>query len=403
MTKNVLIIGGGLVGLAIAREVAQLADYDVYLTEKESNLGEHASGRNNGVNHSGIYYPKDSLKARLCVLGNRLNQQYFPQWNVPLATTGKYIVALDNKEDFILEDLIQRGIDNGIPGLSKLSGAEVKEDDLKHQRKGEPNIRCYSAIHIPTAGIFDGATYIQTLQRLAKDSGVHIVKNTEIVGIERKAQQFTITTRETRKRQEHSTEEQADFDLIINAAGTWSAKIAKMVNPDSEYEIVPVRGEGACFYQTRLDLMVYSSVYPIPIEHPLPGGGSTFTTGVHLSPTFQESPSGNKIVVSPLLVNPQSEKDYAQTIPLEQFYHRVHPFFPSLNLEDLHLDQSGISAKLKDHRDFVIEWDQSAQNCINLLGIDSPGATSALAIAMVVRNMIKHNYFDAQSYLSPLK
>ena len=78
MTKNVLIIGGGIVGLAIAKEVSQIAGFDTYLVEKESNLGEHASGRNNGVNHSGIYYPNDSLKARLCVLGNRLNQQYFP-------------------------------------------------------------------------------------------------------------------------------------------------------------------------------------------------------------------------------------------------------------------------------------------------------------------------------------
>jgi len=399
MSKNVLIIGGGIVGLAIAKEVSQIGGFETYLVEKESSCGEHASSRNNGVNHSGIYYQKNSLKARLCVFGNRLNRQYFPKWHIPLETTGKYIVALNKKEDRTLDDLMERGKNNHIPGIAKLTGAEVKENDIEHQRKGEPNVHCYSAIHIPTAGIFDSATYLQRLQTIAQEKGTQIVKGTEVVNIEKKGQQLRVITRETKTKKE----EQADFDIIINAAGTGSAKIAKMVNPSSDYEIIPVRGEGCCFYQTRLDLMVYSSVYPVPIEHPLPGGGSTFTTGVHLSPTFQESPFGNKVVVSPLLVNPFHDQDYKLTTPLEKFYHKVRPFFPSLNQDDLHLDQSGISAKLKGHRDFVIERDLYARDCINLLGIDSPGATSALAIALVVRNIIKHDYCDAQDYLSPFR
>lgn len=401
MTKNVLVIGGGIVGLAVAREIAQLPKYEVFLYEKEIRLGEHASSRHNGVNHSGIYYPPRSLKAQLCVLSNWLNWQYFPAWNISCVATGKHIVARDEKENSQLEQLAKNGISNGVPCIQHLFGEEVTRNN--HNRKREPNVHCYSALYIPTAGIFDGAAYVRRLESLAVESGVHIAKRTEIIRIKSSAQGFKVLTRETltTRQREIGTiprEEETLIDIIINAAGTGSGKITQMVNPDNTYKIVPVRGEGVCFYQTRANLRVYSPIYLLPEESPLIGGGSTFTTGVHLTPTLNGMSLGNMVVVSPLLEDPDHAVDYTMKNPPEKFHEPISTIFPSLEIKDIQPYQSGISAKLRGTKDFVIERDSVFPNCIHLLGIDSPGATSALGIGIAVKEMLKHDYQNAQEY-----
>src|ERR1700730_16789342 len=138
---NVLIIGGGGIGCAIAREVSQQW-HDVFLVEKFPKVGMATSTRNSGVIHSGIYYPKGSLKARHCVEGNRLSYEFCTQNNVPFRKTGKLVVAANAREEPELEALLQRGRDNGVEGLTIIGAKEIQAR--------EPHIRGNAALDVPS-------------------------------------------------------------------------------------------------------------------------------------------------------------------------------------------------------------------------------------------------------------
>src|SRR5215813_9419981 len=138
---NILIIGGGVVGCAIAQAVSQRWQ-DVFLVEQFPKLGMATSTRNSGVNHSGIYYPKNSLKARLCVEGNRLTYEFCAKHNVPFRHCGKLVVAAEPREEAELVALKEHGEDNGVESLRLIDAAEI--------RKREPHIRGVAALDVPS-------------------------------------------------------------------------------------------------------------------------------------------------------------------------------------------------------------------------------------------------------------
>ena len=161
---NVLIIGGGVVGCAIARAVSARWQ-DVFLVERFPKLGMATSTRNSGVNHSGIYYPKNSLKASLCVEGNRLTYEFCAKHNVPFRHCGKLVVAADAHEEPELLALKKRGEDNGVEGLQLVDAAEIC--------KREPHIRGTAALEVPSTGILSAEDLVRTFARLAADRGAN--------------------------------------------------------------------------------------------------------------------------------------------------------------------------------------------------------------------------------------
>src|SRR5277367_107623 len=140
---NVLIIGGGVIGCAIAREVSQRWQ-DVFLVEQFPKLGMSTSTRNSGVIHSGIYYPKNSLKASLCLEGNRLTKEFCAEYNVPHRTCGKLVVAKSKEEEPQLQALLKKGRENGVEGLEILSSEGI--------RASGPDVRGYFALSVPSPG-----------------------------------------------------------------------------------------------------------------------------------------------------------------------------------------------------------------------------------------------------------
>lgn len=391
---NITIIGGGAVGCAIARQLSK-SHKDIVVCERNSNIrGENQSSRNSGVIHAGVYYPKGSKKAKFCVEGNRMLYEFCEQYNVPAAQCGKLIVATNKEDDETLDEYLEKCINNGVPGIRKITGKEVKEF--------EPNVSAISALHIPTSGIIEPTEYVSKLHALASNNGAIFMTSSKVINIEPKKDYFEVTIQMPGQTETFRTR------FLINSAGLYSDEIAKMVNPDSRYVIEPVRGEAAKFYKTkRSDIgMNGMNVYPTPYWYNPQTGEripkkdlettvrKSLTVGIHLTPTFEIQNGsyriGKTVTVGPTANAVLSKEDYGSNLnPEELFYERVKTYFPNLKLEDLSLHQAGIRAVLKNQYDFEIEKDPNHPNCINLIGIDSPGLTSSLAIAKYIDNIVK--------------
>ena len=375
---GITIVGGGVVGCAIAARLAGKFS-DFFLFEKNPFLGDEQSGRNSGVIHAGIYYKEEPLKQKLCVRGNRLLYEFCEKFNVPAVNTGKFIVGVDEEDDAAIDDYLKNTKKNGVPAEKVGQGFVQKK---------EPNIRCFSALWSPTTGIVDAAGLVKKLSKIAEENGVEIMTQTKVVNVEYSSD-FLVTVK-----YKSGEEETFKTEILINAAGLESDEIAKMVNPENEYEIVPVRGEYFNFNSNRADIKLNgTNIYPVQKRY-LVAGKEFKAIGIHLTPTFAVI-GGTAKISSKMLVGPTSnpvsnKNDLSENRDdVKKFIEGVKDFFPSLKSDDLRMDYAGNRAKLKDGNDFIIEKDKKHTNAVNLVGIDSPGLTSSLAIAEHVENLLK--------------
>jgi len=396
----ITIIGGGVIGCAVAYEISSKSKKNIVVIEKNNQIkGENQSSRNSGVIHAGIYYPKDTepLKARLCVEGNNLMYEFCNKYNIPHKKTGKLVAATNQLEEEYLEDTYRIALDNNVPG--------VKIIDCKEVKKLEPNVKASSALYVPTSGIIDSTSLTDRLCRMAESSGAMFLVGNKVVQIEPSGDDFKVTIQSNNETEVFQTK------ILINSAGLYSDEVAKMLNADSSYEMNPIKGESAKFYRTkREDISLNGlNIYPVPFGY-LPDGQrlnvhlSQFqklyhegkinkSVGVHLTPTLDIKGSnyfiGDTVTIGPAYSKPDGKEDYRSTRNEKYFLDMIGPLFPYLRLEDISLHQAGIRAKLKNYNDFVIERDPKYQNCINLIGIDSPGLTSSLAIAKYVGRLLE--------------
>lgn len=346
-----VVVGGGIVGCFVARELAK-KDGEVFLLEKEKALGEHTSTRNSGVIHGGIYYPHGSLKARLCVRGRHLTYEFLEKHNIPHRKCGKLIVALDAKEFKELEDLKHLGEGNGVENLRLIEGTEAQEI--------EPRVRCMAALHSPETGMLDMAAYIRSMEKVLKGLDVTIVKQCQVLSID---DNNVLTT----------TRGPIESDIVINTAGLHSDSIATMCGLEG-YEIVPYKGD---YYNTTEDV-VEGLVYPVP--------GSTLGLGVHLTPTY-----GEEILIGPSVLRVSDKEDYEIRTPRKEFEQGAVAMVPDLDLGRMYPGFSGNRPKVyyrgELKTDFVIE--KQGRGRVHLLGIESPGLTSAPALAEYVAELLK--------------
>lgn len=383
---DITIIGGGVVGCAIAYELSKFyPEREIVLLEKNPGLGEEQSSRNSGVIHSGIYYDNAPLKRKFCIEGNKLLYSFCQQYNIPCVKTGKFIVATNDAEDKIVDKYLKNALLNNLDGVKKVTAKEVKEK--------EPNVNVKTALWCPDTGIIDVPTYIHTLAKLAKQHKVEILTQAKVVKILPINDSFEITVEYKNK-----IFETFKSNIVINSAGLYSDEIAKMVNPNVKFEIVPIRGEYYRFdSSSRKEINVFgTNIYPVGEWYHV-DDKEYFVLGVHLTPTFELTQDNKKIVGRYILVGPNSKyvknkTDYetGREGP-EYFVKQINKFFPNLTASDLQKDYAGIRAKLKHTDDFVIQKDTLYPNMINLIGIDSPGLTSSLAIAKYVRELVMTN------------
>lgn len=357
---NIVIIGGGVVGAAIAAEVSRFAD-DVFLLEALPRLGLGTSTRNSGVIHAGIYYKPGSLKAIHCVRGVPMMYEFCAKHSIPHQRIGKLIVADSTDHLPFFEQLKQNAEQNGVLDLRIIDGKEIQ--------KIEPNIVSPIAIHSPSTGIVEAEELIKTLARIAQANGAHILTNTKVIGAEVKNGLTTIRTER----------EEVQARVVINAAGLFSDEVARMFGYD-QHTVYPCRGEYAEVIPSR-NQIVNGLVYPLP----LPTGHGL---GVHFTRT-----TGGALLVGPNSRYRQSKDDYeSDRTPISEHYESARLMCPSLRLDDLRLSYTGLRPRLTPEHihtiaDWVIEHDPRWPQVIHLIGIESPGLTSCLSIGQSVAKM----------------
>jgi glycerol-3-phosphate dehydrogenase len=366
---NVVIIGGGVVGCAIARELSTQVE-DVFLLEQSPRLGMATSTRNSGVVHSGIYYPPEFLKARLCVEGNRLVKEFCARHGVPHNNCGKLVVAKSESEIPELERLAENGRTNGVEGLRLVGPERIRER--------EPHIAAVAALEVPSTAIVSAEELVKAFARVATEQGASLLTNARVMSLEPRADFITVGI-EFGEEQSLS-QEKVEARCVINSAGLYADDVAALLGNRS-YRIYPVRGEYAEVMRSRAYL-VNALVYPLPHHDRL-------SLGVHLTRTLWGT-----VLVGPTARYVTEKNDYERDrLPLEEFLQGARSLLPELLLEDLRLAYSGLRPKLVppgEHgmADFVITRDPGCRRAIHLAGIESPGLTSAPAIARLVASLV---------------
>jgi len=345
---DTLVIGGGVVGLAVALERAGCGD-SVLLLERGPRFGEGASTRNSGVIHSGIYYRPGSLKASLCVEGNPLLLAWCRDRGVPHRASGKLVVAADDSEVPALDRLCKQGEVNGVQGLEILDGAGL--------RRIEPEVAGLAALQVPSTGILDAAELVRSLAAEALSRGAQLLTDAEVFSVE-----AGLLVRSTRG--------EVRAARVVNCAGLFADRFAP------RHRIHPCRGEYVEVVPDRRDL-VRGLVYPAPHEGP--------GLGVH----FTRTASG-ALLVGPNARYVEGKEEYeGGRASVESFLEPAQRLVPALRLEDLRPSYAGIRAKLLGEgetgfRDFVLEEAPDVPGLLNLAGIESPGLTCCLSLAKEV-------------------
>ena len=365
-----MIIGGGVVGCAIASELSSRWN-NVFLLEALPRLGMGASSRNSGVIHSGLYYAPGSLKARHCVRGNALTYEFCAAHDIPHRNTGKIVVASTHDEESTLAALVETGRTNGVEGLRVIDGAAI--------RAREPHVGGVQAIEVPSTGIVASEELVKAYARVATDQGAHIVTNARVERLEPLADGIRVT----------SSAGEVEARCVINSAGLFSDEVAAMLGSEmARHRIYPVRGEYCEFVREKQD-WIRGLVYPLP-----------HTDGVSLGTHFTKTLWGS-VLVGPTARYIADKNDYEKNRePTEYFAKLARILLPGVQASDLTPAYSGIRAKLipppgsagtsftKSAADFIIERDPEFPAVVQLMGIESPGLTSAPSIAEHVRGLV---------------
>lgn len=363
---GVVVIGAGVVGLAVAARLAQKTD--VVILERGDRPGLETSSRNSEVIHAGLYYPKDSLKARLCLKGNRRIYELCEEHAIPHKRLTKIITASREDELPALEALDERGRGNGVE-LTRISGTKAREL--------EPHILSVGAIHSPSTGIVSAHGLMDLFLHEALSRGAILRLGSRLEGIEvDDGYTLRVTTRDA--------SESFTSDLVVNAAGLEADYVASLAGVDVERAGYRVHYCKGSYFAVRPGLagVVSRLVYPVPGQASL---------GVHavldLSLRLRFGPDVEYL-------DGRSQDYTVDPSRREIFGRAVRRIVPEITDEDLTPDIAGIRPKLQGpgepFRDFVIaeETERGLKGFVNLVGIDSPGLTASPAIADEVARLL---------------
>jgi L-2-hydroxyglutarate oxidase len=384
------IVGGGIVGLSTAMALSQKhPQAKLAVLEKESTWGFHQSGRNSGVIHSGIYYKPGSLKAKLCREGNQALVKFCQEHNIKHNICGKIIVATREEELQNLENLYQRGLQNGLH-VSKLDQQQVQEI--------EPNVRCIAGIKVPSTGLVDYQEVCQSFAEIVQDRGGELYTNSCVQKIEKTQNGYYL---------EVSNGRTIDTKKLINCTGLYSDRVTKLAGLNPDVKIIPFRGE---YYELKPEkrYLVNNLIYPVPNpDFPFLGVHFTRTIDdrVHAGPNavlslkregYQKTDfNWNDFVESityPGLWKLASQyldeglKEMGRSLNKAAFVRSLQQLIPEIQADDLVPAPAGVRAQaLKSNGqlvdDFLIVQEG---NSIHICNAPSPAATASIEIGKAI-------------------
>jgi (S)-2-hydroxyglutarate dehydrogenase len=390
---DIIVVGGGIVGLATALKLKNASPFlKILLIEKENELAKHQTGNNSGVIHSGLYYKPGSLKAKNCIHGYRLLIDFCKENEVPFELCGKIVVATNEKELPLLENLYVRGKQNGLENLKKLNKAQLKEN--------EPHVDGLEGIFVPQTGIVDYKIVAEKYGEILRSKDVDINLSEQVIDVQTSDSKVVVIT----QKQSYSTK------LIINCAGLYSDKVARMTGSDLNVKIIPFRGE---YFKLRKEkeYLVKNLIYPVPDPN-FPFLGVHFTRmakgGVEAGPNAvlafsREGYRKSDINFSELaetLAWPGFQKvaskywrtgfgEMYRSFSKSAFTKALQKLIPEIQESDLEIGGAGVRAQACDRQgglvdDFLI---LEKEHVINVCNAPSPAATSSLAIGETVADL----------------
>jgi L-2-hydroxyglutarate oxidase LhgO len=367
---DTLVVGAGVIGLAVARELA-LAGHDVVIAEAETSIGSGISARNSEVIHAGIYYVPGSLKATHCVSGRKLLYDYSVEHQVPFRRCGKLIVATAAEEVEKLEAIRVRAHTNGATDLRLLDRAQAL--------RLEPQLECHGALLSPSTGIVDGHLLMRRLLGDAQDRGAQLALGSRFVRGEAVASGTQVVV------DAGGSSSMSIARNVVNAAGLFAPELAgRLGGLDRRFVPTPHFAKGNYFSlggRTPFSRLVY----PVPV----PGG-----VGVHITLDLAGQARFGPDVEWLDVASAGDVRFDVDERRADRFYDAVRRYWPALPDGALLPAYSGVRPKLVPRGapdgDFVIQGpaDHGVPGLVNLFGIESPGLTAALSIARAVRSAL---------------
>lgn len=395
---DLVVIGGGIIGLATAMRVTEeFPDIKVAVLEKESEVAQHQTGHNSGVIHAGIYYAPGSQKANFCSTGGLLLREYCDKHNIKYDMCGKLIVAVNDDEVPSLMNLYERGTANGALGLKIIEKEEIQDY--------EPHSTGVKAIFSPNTGIIDYTEVSKSYATQMMEAGGDLITRSELKSISEKDGQIYLET----------TGGTITAKKILNCAGLHADRVAKMMGVDMGVKIIPFRGEYFSLIPEKTD-MVKGLIYPVPNPN-LPFLGVHFTrrvngsveagpnavlafaregykkTKINFGDAFETLTYSGFIKMS-LKYWSVGMKEQYRSLVKGSFVKSLQTLIPEITGNDLYSPGAGVRAQAVDKnggllQDFSIA---ETENAIHVLNAPSPGATASLTISKYILDLMKKSF-----------
>ena len=364
---DVVIIGGGVIGLSIAREISKSGRETIVL-EKNDRTGDATSSRNSGVIHAGIYYPEDFLKSKLCVEGNRLIYEYAKSKKINHKQYGKFIIATSESELSNLESILIQG---------KRNKVEIFEVEKERVLENNPGLSFHEALYSPSSGVIDVPEFVTALEGDIQHFGGLISLRTSFLSSSREKKKFKINC----KADDYFS---IESNCLINCSGLSNEITLKNIENFPTEKIYPNYYAKGHYFKYSGKSPFSNLIYPVSGKHSL-----GIHVGFDLAGGMRFGPDVEFI----------KEIDYCFDESLkEKFVDSISCYWPDINPNKLHPDYTGIRPKItkpnESMRDFSIQTSDhhGIKNFINLQGIESPGLTSSLAIGKLVKNLLQKEH-----------
>ena len=366
---DAIVIGAGVVGLAIAAELSKQYP-NTLIIDQHPNVGQETSSRNSEVIHAGIYYPTGSLKAQLCIEGKHQLYEHCQKYRVPHSVIGKLIIAVDDAEITSLHKLHAQAQSCGVLDLQPLNQQGVS--------KLEPEVTAVQGLLSPSTGIIDSHAFMQSLLWQLEERGGFFVGNSRFIHAQTSSSGYRVLIEN-----QDGGETILDTQVLVNASGLYASQTAKSIEPLKQ-KFIPIT------HYARGHYFTYSGKHPFQhLIYPMPES-NTKGLGVHGTLDM-----GGQLRFGP---DVQYLNDIEYTIPEDRkphFVKAIQRYWPNLNPNALHPGYSGIRPKLQGPNDPFMDFqvqgpaDHRCSGLVNLYGIESPGLTSSLAIASYVKKLLE--------------